>query len=252
MIIAGKTFVVTGAASGLGLAVARHLLELNANVLALDIQAQPEALDINNDHWVIVRADVTKLNHIENALKTAKKQFKRIDGLVNCAGILTAEKIIPSKQHTFSNQAFCRCIEVNLIASFNMIGMICPYLVENCQANSDSEAGVIINTSSIAAWEGQTGQAAYAAAKAGLVGMMLPMVREMARYSIRVMTIAPGIFNTPLFDIFSPDKLNKISSNIPFPSRLGEPEEFAQMVQHIIENPLLNGSVIRLDGGLRL
>ncbi len=253
MKIANKTFFITGACSGLGKATALHLVEHNANVVLADIniEAGQTIAGQLRGQGLFVKVDVTDQNTIESAMDSATKQFSNVHGLINCAGILVAERILKKDGNLFDLDHFCQCINVNLIGSFNMMRLITPVLSNN-PADNNGERGIVINTASIAAYEGQIGQTAYAASKAGIIGMTLPAARELAQYGIRVMTIAPGVFETPLFSELSSDKRQVLEQQIPFPSRLGKPVEYAALVQNIIENPILNGTVIRLDGGLRL
>jgi NAD(P)-dependent dehydrogenase (short-subunit alcohol dehydrogenase family) len=195
--------------------------------------------------------DVTNVESIEAALTTATERFGTIHGLVNCAGILVAERILKKDGSLFCLENFRRCLDVNLVGTFNMIRLMTRLLSSNTP-NSNGECGVIINTSSIAAYEGQVGQVAYAASKAGINGMTLPLSRELADFGIRVMAIAPGIFSTPLLADMNINQSKNLEQQTPFPRRLGKPSDYAVLVQHIIENPMLNGEVIRLDGALRL
>jgi len=253
MQIAKHTFFITGGNSGLGAATAGHLLQHNANVVIADLnteQDQPLAAESKNQA-LFIHTDVTNTDSIEAALSRTKQRFGSIHGLINCAGILVAERLIKKDGSLFNLNNFRQCLEVNLIGSFNMIRLVSTQLSKN-QPNSEGERGVIINTSSIAAYEGQMGQAAYAASKAGIIGMTLPIARELGRSGIRVMTIAPGVFATPLFSGVNDTIREDLEKQIPFPGRLGKPSEYAALVQHIIENPMLNGEVIRLDGGLRM
>lgn len=249
MEIAKHTFFVTGANSGLGKATTRQLIKLNANVVGADLiinEAQQTASES-----LFIHMDVTNVESIEAALTTATERFGTIHGLVNCAGILVAERILKKDGSLFCLENFRRCLDVNLVGTFNMIRLMTRLLSSNTP-NSNGECGVIINTSSIAAYEGQVGQVAYAASKAGINGMTLPLSRELADFGIRVMAIAPGIFSTPLLADMNITQSKNLEQQTPFPRRLGKPSDYAVLVQHIIENPMLNGEVIRLDGALRL
>jgi len=249
MEIAKHTFFVTGANSGLGKATTRQLIKLNANVVGADLiinEAQQTASEP-----LFIHMDVTNVESIEAALTTATERFGTIHGLVNCAGILVAERILKKDGSLFCLENFRRCLDVNLVGTFNMIRLMTRLLSSNTP-NSNGECGVIINTSSIAAYEGQVGQVAYAASKAGINGMTLPLSRELADFGIRVMAIAPGIFSTPLLADMNITQSKNLEQQTPFPRRLGQPSDYAVLVQHIIENPMLNGEVIRLDGALRL
>ena len=249
MEIAKHTFFVTGANSGLGKATTRQLIKLNANVVGADLiinEAQQTASEA-----LFIHMDVTNVESIEAALTTATERFGTIHGLVNCAGILVAERILKKDGSLFCLENFRRCLDVNLVGTFNMIRLMTRLLSSNTP-NSNGECGVIINTSSIAAYEGQVGQVAYAASKAGINGMTLPLSRELADFGIRVMAIAPGIFSTPLLADMNITQSKNLEQQTPFPRRLGKSSDYAVLVQHIIENPMLNGEVIRLDGALRL
>ena len=249
MEIAKHTFFVTGANSGLGKATTRQLIKLNANVVGADLiisEAQQTASES-----LFIHMDVTNVESIEAALTKAIKRFGTIHGLINCAGILVAERVLKKDGTLFCLENFRRCLDVNLVGTFNMIRLVTTLLSRNTP-NSNGECGIIINTSSIAAFEGQVGQVAYAASKAGINGMTLPLSRELADFGIRVMAIAPGIFSTPLLAGVNITQSKNLEQQTPFPRRLGQPLDYAVLVQHIIENPMLNGEVIRLDGALRL
>lgn len=253
MQIAEHNFLITGGSSGLGRATAFHLAHQNANVTVADLNAEAGRQLVSelpgNAHYI--HADVTDDSSIQLGLSQIMERYGTLHGLINCAGILVAERMINKNGSVFDLQHFRQCIEVNLVGTFNMIRLAGKIFSKN-SANSDGERGVIVNTASIAAFEGQIGQAAYAASKAGVVGMTLPIARELGRLGIRVMTIAPGVFATPLFSEISEDRRNDLERQVPFPSRLGKPSEYATLVQHIIENPMLNGEVIRIDGALRM
>jgi NAD(P)-dependent dehydrogenase (short-subunit alcohol dehydrogenase family) len=249
MEIAKHTFFITGANSGLGKATAQQLIKLNANVVSAD-------LNINEDNQfapktLLTHIDVTNTESIEAAIDKAIKRFGTIHGLINCAGILVAERLLKKDGSLFNLDNFRRCLDVNLIGTFNMIRLVSIHLSKNTP-NSKGERGIIINTSSIAAYEGQVGQVAYAASKAGINGMNLPLSRELGHLGVRVMTIAPGVFATPLLAGIDKTIHKDLAQQTPFPKRLGQPSDYAALVQHIIENPMLNGEVIRLDGGLRM
>ena len=253
MEIAQHTFFITGGNSGLGEATARHLVKLDANVVVADLnmdEAEMFAAELKNQA-LFIHTDVTDTNSIKAALTKTKERYGTIHGLINCAGILVAERIIKKDGCLFNLDNFRLCLEVNLTGTFNMIRLVSAYLGKN-KPNSVGERGIIINTSSIAAYEGQIGQAAYAASKAGIIGMNLPLSRELGNSGIRVMTIAPGVFTTPLFSDVNETIQADLEKQIPFPQRFGKPSEYAALVEHIIENPMLNGEVIRLDGALRM
>ncbi len=253
MNLSNKTFFITGGCSGLGKATALHLAEQNANIVLadIDIDVGQDIASLLGEQCIFIPVDVSDPEHTQSALNRANEHFEHLHGLINCAGILVAERVIKKDGSLFDLDHFCQCVNVNLIGSFNMLRLITPILINN-HADENGERGVIINTASIAAYEGQIGQAAYSASKAGIIGMTLPVARELAQYGIRVITIAPGVFETPLLAEISAEKRQLLKDQIPFPSRLGYPSEYASLVQHIIENPMLNGEVIRLDGAMRL
>ena len=242
-------FIVTGGASGLGQHTAEHLRERGAQVVVIDLHppAQPPASGIH-----FFRADVTDADSAGQAVQFAIDTCGAVHGLVNCAGIAPAEKVL-GKDGPHRLDVFTRTISVNLIGSFNMLRLVAQAITTNQTASNGNEtAGLIINTASVAAFDGQIGQAAYSASKGGIVGMTLPIARELARSRIRVMTIAPGIMATPMLLAFPQEVQDSLNRSVPFPARMGKPAEFAQLVAHIIENDYLNGEVIRLDGAIRM
>jgi NAD(P)-dependent dehydrogenase (short-subunit alcohol dehydrogenase family) len=252
MQISGKTFLVTGGASGLGGATTRMLVAAGAQVLIVDVNPETGAR-IAADLGPAVefhRADVTSEDDVAAAIARAKERFSALHGVVNAAGIGTAEKVV-GKEGPHALATFERTIRINLVGTFNVIRLCAPVLAANAPGEG-GERGVIVNTASVAAFDGQIGQAAYAASKGGIVSMTLPIARELARSGVRVMTIAPGIFDTPLLaGLPEPARLS-LGQQVPFPSRLGRPDEYAALVRHIVENEMLNGEVIRLDGALRM
>lgn len=253
MKVAGSTFLITGGSSGLGKATARYLVERDANVVIADIDAEAgEGLaSALKENALFCQADITCSSSLEAVLRDLENHYGNIHGLVNCAGILVAERVLKKDGKLFELDQFRQCLEVNLVGTFNAIRMVSRAMSIN-PVNADEERGVIINTASIAAYEGQIGQVAYAASKAGIIGMTLPLARELGRFGIRVMAIAPGVFDTPLFSSTTEKVRQALEQQIPFPKRLGNPAEFSALVHHIIENPMLNGEVIRLDGALRM
>jgi NAD(P)-dependent dehydrogenase (short-subunit alcohol dehydrogenase family) len=252
MKLADSTFIVTGGSSGLGAATARRFHASGARVLICDLdEARGRTLaDELGDRARFLRTDVTSGEDGMQAVRSAQAAFGGLQGLVNCAGIGPAERII-GKNGPHGLESFSRCLTVNLIGTFNMIRLAAAAMVV-VSPDPGGERGVIINTASIAAYEGQIGQAAYAAAKAGIVGMTLPIARELARNAIRVVTIAPGLFSTPMMQSLPVEVQEALGKATPFPSRLGEPDEYAALAQHIVENAMLNGETIRLDGAARL
>ena len=252
MEVPGRTFLVTGGASGLGAASVCRLAQGGANVLIVDLDedtGEELAADIG-EQARFARADVTDEESTQKALDAARDAFGGLHGLVNCAGIGPAEKVV-GKRGPHSLDSFIKTVQINLIGTFNPIRLAAPVMMEN-KPDEGGERGVIINTASVVAYDGQIGQVAYAASKGGVVSMTLPAAREMAEHGIRVMAIAPGIFETPMFAGLPEKARASLGKQVPFPSRLGRPEEYAALVQHIIENSMLNGEVIRLDGAIRM
>lgn len=247
-----KTFIITGAASGLGLAVAKMIIENGGNAVLLDIneEAGKMAEKELGDKALFMETDVSDENSVQKSLDSARENFGVISGIINCAGIGPAQRVV-GKNGPHALDFFQKVLNVNLIGTFNMIRLGANHL-QNNEPDANLERGIIINTASVAAFDGQIGQAAYAASKGGIVSMTLPIARELARSGIRVMTIAPGIFETPLMATFPQEVQDSLGQQVPFPSRLGRPAEFAALVKHIIENTYLNGEVIRLDGAIRM
>ena len=252
MQLKGNTFVVTGGASGLGEATVRTLVEGGANVAIADLQVEKgQALVQSLGKQVrFIKTDITNEEDGKAAVALAGKEFGGLQGLVNCAGIAVAEKTVGRDgPHVLAN--FTRCITVNLIGTFNMIRLAASVMVKG-QPNAAGERGVIVNAASVAAYDGQIGQAAYSASKGGIVGMTLPIARDLSRDGIRVCTIAPGIFETPMLFGLPKEVQDALGKMVPFPSRLGKPAEYAALAKHIIENEMLNGETIRLDGAIRM
>jgi len=252
MQIENRVFLITGGGSGLGAATARHLVARGGRVVLADINpASSEALAAQlGEAAVFQRTDVTSEADGEAAVTRALSAFARLDGLVNCAGIAPGEKVA-GRDGPHRLESFSRAVNINLIGTFNMLRLAADAMAKQAP-DAEGERGVIINTASIAAYDGQIGQAAYAASKAGVVGLTLPVARELARFGIRCVTIAPGIFATPMMEAMPPAVQASLGATVPFPARLGRPMEFAGLVAHIIENVMLNGEVIRLDGALRM
>jgi len=252
MQVAGRTFLITGAASGLGEATARRLARAGANVAICDIGAEQggkTAAEIGAQA-IFTAADVTDEAQVTQAIAAARRKFGDLHGAVNCAGIAPGERVL-GKSGPHRLDSFRRAIEINLIGTFNVLRLAAQAMAGNVP-DGEGERGIIINTASIAAYDGQVGQTAYSASKAGVAGMTLPAARELARLGIRVMTIAPGIFETPMVAAFAPELKQSLAAQVPFPPRLGRPEEYAALVEHVIVNTMLNGEVIRLDGALRM
>ena len=247
-----STFIVTGGASGLGAATARMAVDDGGNVVIADLdELRGTALAGElGDAARFVRTDVTDEASAEAAVAAAVNGFGAVHALVNCAGIVHGEKVV-GKEGAHSLATFARAVNINLIGTFNLIRLAAQAMAKNAP-NENGERGVIINTASVAAFDGQIGQAAYSASKAGVVGMTLPIARELARSGIRVMTIAPGLFETPMMASLTPEVQQALGKMVPFPPRLGRPAEFASLVREIVANPMLNGEVIRLDGAIRM
>jgi NAD(P)-dependent dehydrogenase (short-subunit alcohol dehydrogenase family) len=250
--IAGRTFFISGGASGLGEATARRLAGAGARVFICDVSSEQGmrlARDLG-ERAVFKTADVTDESQVAAAVAGACARFGALHGAVSCAGIAPGERVL-GKDGPHRLDTFRRAVEINLIGTFNVLRLAAQAMEAN-PPDAGGERGVIVNTASVAAYDGQIGQAAYAASKAGVAGLTLPAARELARIGVRVMTIAPGIFETPMVAGFSPELQQALAAQVPFPRRLGKPDEFAALVEHIILNPMLNGEVIRLDGAVRL
>jgi NAD(P)-dependent dehydrogenase (short-subunit alcohol dehydrogenase family) len=249
MDMAGKVFIVTGGASGLGEGTARMLAANGVKVVIADLQDERGQALAKEIGGVFVKCDVSQEADAQSAVAAATAAGTLM-GLVNCAGIAPAVKTV-GREGAHPLAVFNKTITVNLIGSFNMIRLAAEAMCCNEPQNT-GERGVLISTASVAAYDGQIGQAAYAASKGGVVGMTLPIARDLARNGIRNMTIAPGIFGTPMLFGMPQEVQDALAANVPFPSRLGTPEDYAKLVKHIIENDMLNGEVIRLDGAIRL
>lgn len=253
MKIAGKVALVTGGASGLGEACVRKMVAEQAKVLIVDMDevkgnALAEELGVTNASFM--KANVTNSEDVSQVLDLAKTRFGPLHVAINCAGIGPAAKVV-GKSGPVSLDHFNKVIQVNLVGTFNVIRLAAQVMMGNEPEENDGR-GVIINTASVAAFEGQIGQAAYAASKGGIVSMTLPIAREFASRGIRVVSIAPGLFDTPMMASFPEKVRQELGNSVPFPQRLGLPTEFALLALHIIENPMLNGSTLRLDGALRM
>jgi NAD(P)-dependent dehydrogenase (short-subunit alcohol dehydrogenase family) len=252
MNIAGSTTFVTGGGSGLGAACVRHFAGLGGNVLVADVQVEAgEKLAAELGPKVrFARTDVTDEGSVQAALAAAKQHFGAVNAVINCAGIIGAGRVV-GKEGPYDLASFSRTIQVNLIGTFNVIRLSAVMMAGNTP-NAEQERGVIINTASVAAFEGQIGQAAYSASKGGVVSMTLPIARELARFGVRVVTIAPGVFETAMMAGMTPAAQEALAAAVPFPPRLGRASEFADLAEHIMTNSMLNGTTIRLDGALRL
>ena len=252
MLLRGASFIVTGGGSGLGAATARMLVEAGARVTIADlnVEAGQEIIREFGSDAHFVKADVTDGEEGAAVIAAALEAFGNLRGLINCAGVAPAEKVI-GRDGPHRLESFARTVSINLIGTFNMIRLAAS-AIQNAEPDAEGERGVIVNTASVAAFDGQIGQAAYAASKGGVAAMTLPIARELARHGIRVVSIAPGIFETPMMAGMPTEVREALGKSVPFPPRLGRPAEFAGLVRHILENSMLNGEVIRLDGALRM
>ncbi|KQO41716.1 3-hydroxyacyl-CoA dehydrogenase [Pseudomonas chengduensis] len=247
-----SVFLISGGASGLGLATARELVGRGGKVVLLDINAEAgqQALAELGGNARFVCADITREEDGQAAVAQALAAFAALHGLVNCAGVAPAEKVL-GRNGAHGLDSFRRTVEINLIGSFNLLRLAAEAMAQNTP-NTEGERGVIINTASVAAFDGQMGQVAYAASKGGVAALTLPAARDLARSGIRVMCVAPGVFETPMMAGMPQEVRDSLAANVPFPPRLGRPDEYAALVRHIVENAMLNGEVIRLDGALRM
>jgi 3-hydroxyacyl-CoA dehydrogenase/3-hydroxy-2-methylbutyryl-CoA dehydrogenase len=252
MEIKGSVAVVTGGASGLGEATVRNFVEGGAKVSILDLQQEKgQSLSAElGDDAIFCMTNVTDEQSVQNAIDKTMEAFGRVHIAVNCAGVGAPAKVL-GKEGPMSIDEFNQVVQVNLIGTMNVIRLAAEKMVANIP-NEDGEKGVVINTASAAAFDGQIGQPAYSASKAGVVGMTLPIAREFAEYGLRIVTIAPGLFETPMLMALSEKVRISLGKMVPFPNRLGKPVEFAKLARQIVENPMLNGETIRLDGALRM
>ncbi len=248
----GSTFIVTGGSSGLGASTVRRFHERGARVAIADVnvEAGQRLADELGSRALFYETDVTSELGARGIVDTTRERFGALHGLVNCAGIGPAERV-NGKKGAHRLETFTQVINVNLIGAFNMLRLAAVAMASN-EPNAGGERGVIVNTASVAVWDGQIGQAAYAASKGGIVAMTLPIARELAANGIRVCTIAPGIFQTPMLAGLPEEVQASLGKSVPFPPRLGRPDEYAALAQHIVENEMLNGESIRLDGALRM
>jgi NAD(P)-dependent dehydrogenase (short-subunit alcohol dehydrogenase family) len=250
MELKNKTFLVTGGGSGLGAATARLFRDAEANVVILDTNEDTGRKVADDIGATFIQTDVSDEQSVQHAVQVAIDTYGALHGAVNCAGLGVAAKVL-SRKGPHSLEQFTKVIQVNLIGTFNVIRLAAAAMV-NSPPDENGERGVFINTASVAAFEGQIGQAAYSASKGGVVAMTLPIARELAQYGIRVVSIAPGIFDTPMLGLLSEEIRKSLGAQVPFPQRLGRPEEYAKLAKHIVENAMLNGEVIRLDGAIRM
>ncbi|MAD22420.1 MAG: 3-hydroxyacyl-CoA dehydrogenase [Halomonas sp.] len=254
MQVKDRTFLITGAASGLGAATAERLVNAGANVVLCDMSDRvlnlAEQLGAQAKACV---ADITSAADMQQAVNTAVALGGEsgLSGVVHCAGVVSVAKLVDREGNPAELDSYARTVHINLVGTFNVMRLAAAAMANNPPGDS-GERGVIINTASIAAFDGQVGQCAYSASKAGVVGMSLPAARELSRHAIRVMAIAPGVFETPMMSEIPDEAAQALAAAVPFPKRLGKPEEFALLAEQIITNPMLNGEVIRLDGGIRM
>lgn len=253
MDINDSTFLVTGGGSGLGEATVRMLVANGGNAVIADINRDggTKLADELGDAAVFCATDVSSEDEVQAAVNVAVGRFGGVQGVINCAGLAVIGKVLGKDGTPHALALFNKGLQVNLLGTFNVIRLAAQVMVP-ATPNGEGERGVIVNTASVAAFDGQVGQACYSATKAGIVGMTLPIAREMARFGVRVVTVAPGLFETPMMAVIPEAARESLGKQAPFPSRLGRPAEFAALVKHIIENPMLNGEVIRLDGAIRM
>ena len=257
-----NSFLVTGGASGLGESVARAIVEQGGNVVIADLnESAGQALVAElGDSARFVRCDITNGDEVQSAVEMAESAFGGLQGSINCAGIVVVQKLLNRDNNPADLETFSRGVNINLVGSFNVARLVAASIAKRIANDSSAgdhvekniDQGIIINTASIAAFDGQVGQASYSSSKAGVVGLTLPLARELARHGIRVMTIAPGVFATPMMDSIPEKAREQLEAGVPYPKRLGAPNEFAKLVTHIIDNAYLNGEVIRLDGAIRM
>ena len=258
MQIEKHSFLVTGGASGLGESVVRAIVSQGGKAVIADLNESTGQALVNElgDNVRFARCDVTSGDEVQAAVELAEKEFGGLQGSINCAGIAVVQKLLDRENNPADLDAFSRGVNINLVGSFNVARLVAASIAKRVAASTpakvNADNGIIINTASIAAFDGQVGQASYASSKAGVVGMMLPLARELTRHGIRVMTIAPGVFATPMMQSLPEKAREQLEAAVPYPKRLGTPNEFAKLVVHIIDNAYLNGEVIRLDGAIRM
>ncbi len=249
-----STFLITGAASGLGAATAERLVAAGARVVLCDlnnsVNGHAQQLGVQAQACL---ADITSAEQMQKAVDTAVALGgeRGLSGVVHCAGVVSVAKLVDREGNPADLESYMKTVNINLVGTFNVMRLAAAAMAKNTP-NENGERGVIINTASIAAFDGQVGQCAYSASKAGVVGMSLPAARELSRHAIRVMAIAPGVFETPMMSEIPDEAAQALAAAVPFPKRLGKPDEFAQLAEQIITNPMLNGELIRLDGGIRM
>lgn len=258
MQIEQHSFLVTGGASGLGEAVVRAIVAKGGKAVIADLNESAGNALVNElgDNARFVRCDITSGDDVQAAVAMAEEEFGGLQGSINCAGIAVVQKLLDRENNPADLDAFSRGVNINLVGSFNVARLVAASIAKRVAAKPSDETntdnGIIINTASIAAFDGQVGQASYASSKAGVVGLTLPLARELARHGIRVMTIAPGVFATPMMESIPEKAREQLEAGVPYPKRLGNPNEFAKLVTQIIDNAYLNGEIIRLDGAIRM
>ncbi|MCA1771869.1 MAG: SDR family NAD(P)-dependent oxidoreductase [Halomonas sp.] len=254
MQVKDHTFLITGAASGLGAATAERLVAAGARVVLCDLSDSVKShAEHLGDGARACLADITSQEQMQQAVDTAVALGGEhgLSGVIHCAGVVSVAKLVDREGNPADLESYTKTININLVGTFNVMRLAAAAMAQNTP-NETGERGVIINTASIAAFDGQVGQCAYSASKAGVVGMSLPAARELSRHAVRVMAIAPGVFETPMMSEIPDEAAQALAAAVPFPKRLGKPAEFAQLAEQIIMNPMLNGEVIRLDGGIRM
>ncbi len=252
MQLSNHTFLVTGGASGLGEATVRYLVAQGANAIIADLNEEAgNALASElSDNTVFAKCDVTSEDDVQSAISAGVEKFDSLQGSINCAGVVVVQKVLDREGNPADLDKFAKGIEINLVGTFNVARLVSAQIVK--QETDNEDKGIIINVASIAAFDGQIGQGSYSSSKSGVVGLNLPLARELARHGIRVMTIAPGVFGTPMMASLPEKARTSLEQAVPYPKRLGDPAEFAKLCGHIIDNAYLNGEVIRLDGAIRM
>ncbi len=252
MKLSNHTFLVTGGASGLGEATVRYLVAQGAKAIIADLNEEAgNALASElSDNTVFAKCDVTSEDDVQSAISAGVEKFGSLQGSINCAGVVVVQKVLDREGNPADLGKFAKGIEINLVGTFNVARLVSAQIVK--QETDNEDKGIIINVASIAAFDGQVGQGSYSSSKSGVVGLNLPLARELARHGIRVMTIAPGVFGTPMMASLPEKARTSLEQAVPYPKRLGDPAEFAKLCGHIIDNAYLNGEVIRLDGAIRM
>ncbi|KAL0477522.1 3-hydroxyacyl-CoA dehydrogenase [Acrasis kona] len=253
MHISGRTIIVTGAASGLGEATVRRMHDEGAHVVIVDFdEKRGKLLEESLHDTLFIKCDVTCEKSVQNVIDKTVEKYGAIHAVVNCAGIGSASRVVSSKGEPYPLELFKKVMDVNVNGTFNVLRLAARQMLKQAPVTDDGERGVIINTASVAAYEGQIGQAAYSASKGAVVSMALPIAREFSKTGIRVNTIAPGLFETPMFNLLPEKARTSLSKQVPFPNRFGKPEEYADLVNFMITNGMINGECVRLDGCIRM